>query len=85
MTEDENCDEKVSVMELFIDSVKSHPIIYALTHPEHKNQSKVSLAWDSILQELKRFPESELVETRMSTVKELKAKWHYLRCVLFVS
>jgi len=52
--------QKVACMEELISAVKNRPAIYDLTHQDHKDQSKVLMAWNEVVQVLKDMFSQEL-------------------------
>jgi len=74
MSQDKDC------MEAFINAIKNHPVIYSLTHKDHKDQVKVGLAWKKVVEEIKAgFPADVISKVRLSSIKEVKAKYYNLR------
>lgn len=71
-----------SCVEFFIDQVKDRPLIYNLKDKRHMDNNLVKLAWKEIMAELKKeFEEHDLVRAKLSTIEDLKKKYHGLRLV----
>ncbi len=63
-----------------VDAVKSKPLIYDLSHVNHKDQSKLVRALKDALDTMEiSFSREDLARHHLSTVKELRDKFHYLR------
>ncbi len=72
-------DSKLCVEEL-INSVMKRPVIYSLSEADHKDQTKVNLAWREVLKDLEDiFPHEELIRAKLTTLKEIKDKFRNLR------
>ncbi len=67
-------------IEGLIDAVRARPIIYDLMNKNHKDQTKVNMAWQEVLDDLaSTFNPEELARAKLTTVKDIKDKWHGLR------
>ena len=71
--------EKECVEEL-INAIRIRPVIYNKMHKDHKDQMKLTMAWQEVFDTLVgTFNQEELIRAKISTVREIKDKWHSLR------
>ena len=80
MSGDSNSPHAKACVEELISGVQQRPILFDLKHPDHKDQTKVGLAWRDILQSLMdTFTPDELMRSKLSTIKDVKKKYYGLR------